>query len=198
MPEAGWVKFDPTPRGEFQPASITAGFDPEAYLPEGSGQTPLPGFIDPTLNQGDSVSIEDLPPAELTGGGTRDWLFVVPAIAALLSVVPLAKWVRRRRRLKRVRAGDVTAIWEEIVDRLSDLREPVPASKTPIEFASETDDALLPLALDYSAAIYGGRAANATETDLLTVEHWLTKRYDTGRRVRAALSPKSFMDDRGV
>ncbi len=45
----GWVKFDPTPRGDGIPESVTAGFDPVVYLPPpdpNAPDIPLPGFLD--------------------------------------------------------------------------------------------------------------------------------------------------------
>ena len=46
----GWVKFDPTPRGDgTQPESVTASFDPVVYLPPPDPNAPpisVPGFLD--------------------------------------------------------------------------------------------------------------------------------------------------------
>lgn len=195
MPDVGWTAFDPTPRGDFQPASITAAFDPADYIPESGSNSPQEGLLDPTLQSDDAVGITDIPPADSLGTTSRWWLWIFPVLALAAIAPPLAKWVRRRRRLIRIRQGDITAIWDEIVDRLTDLGEPVPASLTPIEFARQTDDALLGLAVNYSASLYGNRPGGATETDLLQVEGWLERRYDTSRRVRAALSLRSFLED---
>lgn len=192
MPCCGWVQFDPTPRGEYQPASLTEAFDPEAFVTD-------PGLGDiltspEEFGTADATGITDIPPVAGSEGGPRWWLLIFPALALAASLVPSAKRFRRRRRLKKARAGDITAVWDEIVDRLVDLGEPVPASMTPLELARETDDSLLALAVSYSAAVYGGRVGDASELDLLTLEEWLTKRYDTGRRLRAALSTRSLLD----
>lgn len=189
----GWVSFDPTPRGEFQPPSPTAAFDPAQFLPEtddlGTLTPPsVPGPGAPGFNE----FIDD-PPISGVGSSPRWWPLVLPFLALALGALPLAKWIRRRRRLIRLRRGDITAAWEEIVDRLTDLGEPVPAAKTPMELARDTDTALLALAIGYSAAVYGGRNGNGKESDLLAVEGWLHTRYEGGERIRASLSPRSLM-----
>ena len=96
--------------------------------------------------------------------------------------------------MRRARSGDITAVWDEIVDRLIDLGEPVPASLTPMELARQTDDALLSLAVGYSATVYGGRQGLGSELDLLSAEGWISNRFDTGRRIRASMSTRSLLD----
>lgn len=189
MDGVGWVQFDPTPRSEFvQP---TAAFDPTEFLPEdapeipgNSGNIPLPdpgaGFLEP-----ESEPV-------LGSQTTNWWLWVILAVVALLAAVPLSKRWRRSRRLQKVREGDITAAWDEIVDRLADLGRPVSPSATPMEVARDTTPALGPLAITYSAAVYGGRSGQARESDLIAVEAWLHERFDGADRVRAAFSPRSL------
>ncbi len=186
-------QFDPTPRGEYQPASLTAAFDPESFVTDTGLGDVLTTPLDPRTGPG-SEGITDIPPVAGSQGAPRWWLLLFPAAALAAALIPSAKRFRRRRRLKKARAGDITAVWDEIVDRLIDLGEPVPASMTPLELARGTDDYLLALAVSYSAAVYGGRVGGASELDLLTLEEWLVKRYDTGRRLRAALSTRSLLD----
>ncbi|MEE8407456.1 MAG: hypothetical protein V3S32_09940, partial [Acidimicrobiia bacterium] len=126
----------------------------------------------------------------------RWWILAFPVIALLAGVIPLLKSLRRRRRLKTIRNGDITAAWDEIVDQLTDLGETVHPSKTPMEFATETDPALLSLAVSYSAAIYGGRTGEAKESDLLEVEGWILRRYDGVTRAKAAISTRSLIGRR--
>jgi transglutaminase-like putative cysteine protease len=191
----GWVRFDPTPRGDGAlPTSVTSGFDPVAYLPDpdvvafpGQSANPFlgddaPGFSDDAGTPGDGAS---------TGDFTL-WALVVPVVIVLIGFVPLLKSVRRRRRMGRLREGDITAAWEEIVDRLDDLGTPVPAHQTPLEFATATDRSLIPLARTYSAAVYGDINGLAREEDLESVERWLRMRYEGGKRTRAAFNPKSL------
>ena len=129
----------------------------------------------------------------MTPEGPRWWIRVFPVVALLAGVIPLIKAMRRRRRLKTIRSGDITAAWDEIIDRLTDLGESVPPSKTPMELATETDPALLSLAVNYSAAIYGGRTGTAQDSDLLEVEGWINRRYDGVTRAKAAINPRSLI-----
>ena len=189
----GWVSFDPTPRGQFQPASPTSAFDPTVFLSDlddlGTVSAPaVPGTGDNNLGfiEGEPVSNVGVPTF-------RWWPLVPPLLLLVGSMIPMSKWVRRRRRLTRLRRGDITAAWEEIVDRLIDLGEPVPAVKTPMEVAREIDTALLSLAVGYSAAVYGGRNGSGKVSDLLDVEGWLHTRYDGSRRLLALVSPRSLV-----
>jgi transglutaminase-like putative cysteine protease len=188
----GWVTFDPTPRGAFQPPSPTASFDPTQFLPDPGD---LGTVTSPTVPGGGSQvpnDFVDVPPLSGSLERARWWLLLVPALAIALTAVPLVKSVRRRQRLARLRRGDITAAWEEIVDRLTDLGEPVPPAKTPMELARDIDIALLSLAVGYSAAVYGGRTGNGKESDLLDVEGWLHTRYQGGQRIRARINPRSL------
>ncbi|MCI0677716.1 MAG: DUF3488 and transglutaminase-like domain-containing protein [Actinobacteria bacterium] len=186
----GWVRFDPTPRGEFQPESLTAGFDPADYVAE----TPPPEIGEPTPPAIDARGFIEPPGfGPVAGEGPRWWILVFPAAGLALALVPLLKRLRRRRRLARLREGDITAAWEEIIDRLDDLGERIDPALTPLELARATDSALLPLANGYSAAIYGGKPRPGGETDLVTVEWWIQTRYEPRRRIRGALNPRSLL-----
>jgi transglutaminase-like putative cysteine protease len=192
----GWVTFDPTPRREGdafpeQPASITAGLATEDYLPELSGEdaTPPPVVGAPEFNP---QEIEDAPTGAIATG-PRWWLIGFLAVALLVSIIPIYKRLRRRRRLERVRNGDVTAAWDELIDRLADLGDPVSDTLTPMEVARTRDITLLPLAVSYAAAVYGGREGSARESDLFGAELWIDNHYDAGRRARAAMSLNSLL-----
>ncbi|HJQ76960.1 MAG TPA: DUF3488 and transglutaminase-like domain-containing protein [Acidimicrobiia bacterium] len=193
----GWVQFDPTPRAEWtgfesQPPSITAGFDPSEFLPEVTPSEVLPG---PEIPAGEIEGGPDFVDPDSPAGARsapRFWLIGILAGALFLGAIPLAKRIRRRRRLARIRAGDITAAWDEIVDRLTDLGEPVPASMTPMELARSTDHSLLPLAISYSSTVYGGRTGQARESDLHGVEWWIERTYQGSRRARAAMSLRSL------
>jgi hypothetical protein len=193
----GWVQFDPTPRREQtgyveQAPSITAEFDPEEFLPEAETNDPLsqPG-VDP--NFGEEPPLLDSDPNPLASPGPRWWLILIVAALPLLAVVPSYKKLRRLRRVARIREGDITAAWDEIVDRLTDLGQPIPPSLTPIEVARSTDPALMPLAGSYASTIYGGRSGQARDSDLYGVEWWIDRTYDGSARARAALSLKSVL-----
>ncbi len=64
---------------------------------------------------------------------------------------------------------------------------------TPMELARSRGDALIPLARSYAAAIYGGRAGEGTEAELLGAEWWLYRSYDRPDRIKAGLNPKSLL-----
>jgi transglutaminase-like putative cysteine protease len=191
----GWVEFDPTPRGDGSlPQSATAAFDPAEYLPPPNAPALNPDGLD--LPGRPELPETDVPSGGFLGSNTTSllWLVVLPAIATVLGMVPAIKSVRRRRRLARLRMGDITAAWDEIIDRLADLGQPIPAFQTPLEFAGSTDPTLIPLADHYSAAIYGGRSGMGIESDLLVAEDWLRRRYEGGQRARAAFNPRSLFD----
>lgn len=193
----GWVMFDPTPRRSEtfldQPPSITEGFDPDSYLPDDvSGDIAVPPSVDGDPNAGINFGEEE--PVPLSANGPRWWLLGLVALIPLAAAIPLVKRLRRRRRLHHIREGDVTAAWDELIDRLADLGDPVPSSLTPIEVARTTDPALLPLAVSYAAAVYGGRSGEARESDFFGAELWLDNNYDTGARARAAMSVRSLLD----
>ncbi len=195
----GWVKFDPTPRGDgTQPESLTAEFDPTLFLPPPGSQNlstiDQPGFF------GEGEPRLDVDDADLGGGGSSSgfeftwaWL-IVPVLVLLAGLIPMLKAFRRKRRIKRLREGDITAAWDEIVDRLTDLGSPVPAYQTPLEFAHATDRSLVPLASSYSAAIYGNRNGSAKESDLETVESWIKLRFEGGVRTKAIFNPRSLLN----
>lgn len=194
MDGTGWVTFDPTPLSDSaQPASISAAFDPDEFVDDPGFGDILSEPIDPATIQGPRGFQED-ESFEESARTPRWWLLIFPAVVLIGLVVPTVKRFRRRRRLRKAREGDIAAVWDEIVDRLVDLGEPVPSSMTPMELARMTDDALLPLAVHYSAAIYGGRLGEGSEMDLLSIEGWLVRRYETGQRMRAAMSIKSLLD----
>ncbi|MBW3667529.1 MAG: DUF3488 and transglutaminase-like domain-containing protein, partial [Actinobacteria bacterium] len=142
----GWVSFDPTPRGEFQPISRTAAFDPTQFLPDANDLGTISSPTAPGSEQNGDVGFVDDPPVGLgSERAFRWWLLIPPLLVLIASVIPAAKAVRRRRRLGRLRNGDVTAAWEEIIDRLTDLGEPVPPAQTPLEVARATDTAFVAL-----------------------------------------------------
>jgi transglutaminase-like putative cysteine protease len=196
----GWVKFDPTPRSDGAlPQTFTAEFDPTLYVADPIDQPSTinqPGFDDADQRLG----IDDTDLGGAGAGGTSGsfpmWVLSVPLLILIGFAVPLLKGLRRRRRMSTIRTGDITAAWDEIVDQLSDLGEPVPDHNTPVEFALATDRSLVPVARAYGAAIYGGRANEGKVDDFLAVEHWIKLRYEGGRRMRARFNPASLLKRR--
>ncbi len=172
MDRQGWVRFDPTPRGdEVNPSTNSTiggvGFDPRQFIPvpeEGADSIVDPLGGSPGAPTGRSFEEgEPLPPIPgpiLEFAGFRLSLFQLAVIGALLLVasVPLVKWIRRRRRLARLEHGDITGAWEEIVDRLTDLGRPPSPHQTPGEVAVSVDGSMKPLARTVGEALYGPTA----------------------------------------
>lgn len=192
--EAGWVQFDPTPRGDgtTTPTAAAIGFDPGAVTlpntsPAGVTATDQPGFLDDVP----ILPVDTNPDG--TGFTAETWRWVVLATAAVLglTVLPVMKRIRRNRRRRRAHRDDITAVWEEIVDRLSDLGQAPAPSATPLEFAAGTDPSLVPLAHAYSAAVYGDEEVGGAVAHLERAERWLDSRYDGLTQARAAYSLRS-------
>lgn len=206
MTGQGWVRFDPTPRsdGITRPVGEDLGFDPLDYVP-------LPDQIDPNLANpldpsGRDPFVPDTFPGDFGGalpapglsvpGGAI--LVVGLTLVAAMGLIPLIKRVRRRRRLRRLRNGDITAAWEEIVDRLADLGHPVEPHLTPLENARATSASMVPLASAFSEAAYSGRPEIGPDrlaqgvSSFAQTEAELATRHTIARRLAAALRPASL------
>ena len=213
IPSYGWMAFDPTPRSLFSAPTVndsladTLGFSPAEYIDD----IPNPDFVDIDDDVvGPDPGIfgpgEDIERTFVGGGGADDttsgialpsWLPFTTGVgvllALLLAAIPGVKWFRRRRLARRLASGDITAAWEDIVDRLTDLREPVDPAATPREVALAIDTAFVPLADTYDRALYGEDAsdllvAEATDARLRAEQH-LTTRYSGADRLRALYRP---------
>jgi transglutaminase-like putative cysteine protease len=163
MPTQGWVRFDPTPRGAGDNPATLSGlpFDPAylAGLPEPgttSGTVPNPRHT-PAADEEEDRGAGS--PAGLRRLGKAIGLPSWTIVALLVTVavgtsVPGAKWVRRRRRLRLLSLGDISAAWREIIDRLVDLGRRPSQAWTPAEIAAATDPAMAPLAEVYGETLY--------------------------------------------
>jgi hypothetical protein len=135
-----------------------------------------------------------------SGTGVRlGWLaWALLGVVVVSSALPVYKWWRRRRRLARLKAGDITAAWEEIVDRLADLGEEPRPHLTPRELAAASMPAMTPLAAVYSEAVYGPARILAREKvavahqALLSVESILAEDYPAARRLWAGYRLRSL------
>ncbi len=169
----GWVRFDPTPRSaaDNPPLSATLGFNPTKVVVQEETLEELdtaPGTveIDPAqinleellarLNAEQPVDTGPRPEVDFSAPAGFPWRWVVVAAALVLAALPPSiRAIRKRRRLEQLRRGDVTAAWQEIVDQLEDLGDPVPASATPMEAAAMVSPTMTALAEAYQAQIYG-------------------------------------------
>jgi transglutaminase-like putative cysteine protease len=209
MPTQGWVRFDPTPRrDQVNPPTIEAvetwlGFTLRDYLdvadPVGAGTTVAPATTA-------TVPSTTLPPdregAAAGGFEIAGWVpaFLWATVAALaLGGIPALKWLRRRRRRRRLRTGDISAAWDEIVIRLDDLGTPPDAADTPHEVASKVDPAMVPLATVYARSLYGEAAVlppelvTAATSSLTSTEQILAERHSRTERMLAGFRIRTLL-----
>jgi len=218
IPNAGWVSFDPTPRSDGANAvtsygvlSESLGYDITPYLDQ-IPEPVRPAITDTGRSQG-GIFADDTNRPETpflgSGGETTtssslpNWVIIAGVVVALAGIamitVPLVKWFRHRSRMRRLTDGDISAAWEEIVVRLSDLGEgPHPAS-TPIEVAAKVDAAMAPLATVYSRSVYGSYAVapdDQVETARRSMEatsERLATRYSAMERLRSQYRLRSLL-----
>ncbi|MEA3510855.1 MAG: DUF3488 and transglutaminase-like domain-containing protein [Actinomycetota bacterium] len=182
IPSQGWISFDPTPRSDganpatsFLAMEEALGYDLAVYLdqiPEPE-RTPfslnsnLPGGIfEPNIDRRQPGFIGTGGDAT-TSSATPGWIPVASFLGALLILIaialPLIKWIRHRSRMRRLSEGDISAAWEEIVVRLTDLSEEPDTAATPGEVAARVDAAMVPLATVYTRSVYGRADTASTE-----------------------------------
>lgn len=213
MPTQGWVRFDPTPRSDRVNPSELQGlpFDVRPYL---DVEIPAPEL--PTSPPQIILPFEDfqIPDAPFIGGGGSDDAtgpaFTIPSWVwrgllggfVVFGLLPMVKAIRRRLRIRRAEQGDISAAWQEIVDRLADLGDRPAHDSTPVEVSRATDGALRPLAEVYGRSIYGppgsidtGHVVTAVGS-LRETEERLSMRYSTPRRMLSRYSPASLIPRR--
>jgi transglutaminase-like putative cysteine protease len=220
LPAQGWVRFDPTPRGDgvnpttFERTGLTAG-DLSRYFAEIEEAALAAAQGGGT---GGSTPFRELTPGEErfagSGGGSEsgtgglalpDWLTPVAVWALvgalILGTVPAVKLRRRRRRLRRLEEGDIGAAWAEIVDRLIDSGIGLDPADTPVEVARANVADLYPLATVYVESVYGptgevGPEARAAAVESLTAtEDRLRSRESRWQRIRRTYRVRSLLPD---
>mgnify|MGYP001821925688 CR=1 FL=1 len=220
LPAQGWVRFDPTPRGDrvnpttFERTGLSAQ-DLDRYFTQieeavrAAAGNSLDGtnlFPDRPLDPGEGFVGEG-------GSGSADGgRFALPGWVSttviwivigslVLGTVPAIKRRRRRRRLRRLEEGDISAAWAVIVDRLIDSGIGLNGADTPIEVATSTEPALHPLATVYSQSVYGpeadvGPAAREEASSSLTAtESRLRLRESRWQRLRRTYRVRSLLPD---
>jgi transglutaminase-like putative cysteine protease len=142
FPQAGWVRFEPTPRNSstLPPAYTTPPVDP-GVTPTPSASASANANPTPTAGPSSSTAGKSAAPAAATGsaggGGGSSLGVALAAVFGSLAAVGLLlipAVVRRRRRSRRLAAaakGDSDAAWQEIVDTALDLGLTLSASLTP-------------------------------------------------------------------
>lgn len=219
IPQFGWMAFDPTPRSGYAAATANEnlteilGFSAMAYaaaIPDRNNIVLHDDVIGPEgrLTPRDPVDR----PAVLGAGGSDEnpsgvslpiWAVRLSGLGAIIclfaGVVPATKWVRRRRRLRRLAQGDIASAWRDVTDALADLGEPFDAAATPIEAAESLDDAFVPLAQSFGKSLYGEHEATTLVIDQAIAAHTqavqhMTARYSRFERVVAAFRPTGLVE----
>ncbi len=203
MDGQGWVRFDPTPRSDGINPSLNEtelGFDPRSYVPApaepGNSSAAGPGSDRP-LNLPD-VDLRDIQGGTsdglATGFSVPGWTWWVSGMLLAMATTPVAKFLARRRRISRLRNGDITAAWEEITVRLADLGELVPAHRTPLELAAEKGKELLPLAALVTAAVSEGPIRGDVSDAFSSADSWVVTRASRGRRLLGWAAPRRLVE----
>ncbi|MEA2000942.1 MAG: DUF3488 and transglutaminase-like domain-containing protein [Actinomycetota bacterium] len=217
IPTQGWVRFDPTPRGDginpstFGSAESELGFSLTTYLdvpdPESLEFQTSP-LLPPQFGE-DELFIGGGGGADATGAGgfsIPGWLIALAPIILLLllilGTVPTVKWWRRRRRMNRLEQGDITAAWEDIVARLTDLGDRPSPAATPRQVAQSVDAAMVPLASVYGRVAYGPEGSveqHHVDTAIESLDQTrarLTTRHSVTQRIVATYRPASVVPER--
>ena len=213
IPTHGWMAFDPTPRGDYTlPTTDDAfrealGFSAADYadlIPAGTfvDQGGTDELLDALLGGRDDVERQVFTPSgtdtEAAGLTLPNWALPIALAIGLTALIaltaPVTKWFRKRRRAGRLSKGDISAAWEDITERLSDLGEIVDPAATPLEMADSIDEAFVPLARTYGDALYGEKESSTAVIDRATdahtrAEQHLTTRYSRTQRLRAVYRP---------
>ena len=221
FPRAGWVYFEPTPRGDGQapvPSYTTAG-GREPTDPSAVGAPPAL----PSDTTGSTAPSRTTPPEPLgsqpLGGGGQPGLLERPAVRVglavvlLLVLVPAVKWSRnllaRRRAGKRPRDA-VAESYTEVTSWARDAGIGRRGAETPTAYARRlhtdfAEDAAPLVELtglyeraEYAAAEPGSEQAHLARRLARSARGRLAGRLGWRRRLAAALSPRSLFAPRPV
>jgi transglutaminase-like putative cysteine protease len=220
FPRAGWVPFEPTPRGDGQVdvPSYTTQTGRLPADPSAVGAPPaLPSDPTETTTPSRTVPPEPLGGQPLGGGGDQPGLLERPAVRAGLAVVllvllvPAVKWSRnllaRRRAGKRPRDA-VAESWTEVTSWARDAGIGRRGAETPAAYARRlrgdfADDAAPMVELtglyeraEYAAAETGSEQAHLARRLARSARRRLAGRLGWRRRLAAALSPRSLFAPR--
>jgi transglutaminase-like putative cysteine protease len=194
FPGAGWLRFEPTPRGDGQ-TTTPAYSQPTAPAPS---DAPTSSAVAAAPSQdpatADPHRVPGLRPSgDVAGGGASDlpvgWLALLSVVVLAAAAAPAVRWWTRRRRWRDAEdatgtvaertAARAHAAWAELGDDLSDLRLPwLGTTDSPrraaaallsggrLEFDAAAKQALLRLSRAEEIARYAGPRASGGGVDL--------------------------------
>jgi len=224
FPRAGWVYFEPTPRGDGQVAVPSYTTATGRVPANQSGAGPLPATPGGPTTTGRPAGIQEPPVAPtadqpLGGGGGRVGLLERPAVRAglavvlLLVLVPAVKWSRNvlaRRRAGKLPRDAVAESYTEVTSWARDAGIGRRGAETPAAYARRLDadfagDAAPLVELtglyeraEYAAAEPGSEQAHLARRLARSARSQLAGRLGWRRRLAAALSPRSLFAPRPV
>ncbi len=201
----GWVRFEPTPGRGIVPT----------YAPQPKGSTApsdLPGksahSTTPTAVPTPAVSAIAGGRSGGTSGGSIGGLargvgIALLVIAAGLLPAGLRRLVRRRRFAQLRRAGPAEVGWQEILDTGADFGMPARAGvslraaeldlRRDLGATPATASALTRIREAYERQVYGGLSQRVSADDVERVLATIQAAAGPGRRIRAALAPRSLV-----
>jgi transglutaminase-like putative cysteine protease len=217
FPDAGWLRFEPTPRSDGQTttpgyAPLSTGPQPATSVSPGANGAHAPldiqGLAKPSVGtihkNGKSLPVLRKLPV--------GWLLLLVIVIVGIAVAPLARWVTRRRRWTSAdtEAARAHAAWAELGDDLRDLGLDWRGQTDTPRRAAATLVATRRLATDVAAEQALSRLTRAEElaryaarpdelrwvdqdprADESTVRKALFGSVSRGRRLRARLAPSS-------
>ena len=142
FPQAGWVRFEPTPRDESTtpPAYTNAPATPTASPTASASATPsVSAAPSAAATRAQASASSGAAAITTTTGGhggsglaaVLAWVFGSLAVAGLLLIPAMVRRVRRRRRLSAAADGAIQQAWQEIIDTAVDLGLDLAATLSP-------------------------------------------------------------------
>jgi transglutaminase-like putative cysteine protease len=217
FPEAGWLRFEPTPRADGQTTT-------PAYAPLTTGQQ-APASVSPrATGDGVPLDIQGLRPTSVRAIHKSassipvfshlpvGWLLIVLVVLIGIVIAPVARWITRRRRWTSAdsEAARAHAAWAELGDDMRDLGLDWRGHTDTPRRAAATLVATRRLATDVAAEQALSRLTRAEElaryaarpdelrwvdqdprADESTVRKALFSSVSRGRRLRARVAPSS-------
>ncbi len=199
----GWVRFEPTPgRGvtpSYAPLPVSAG---GLVTGQTSGATPGASAAPSARSNVETpqTAAEAAKQQHAAAGAGLTAAAVLLGVLLIGAVPFVIRRLRRRRRLAAVRtSGSAASGWNEVIDTATDLglHPPGRASPRAVEaaLAAEVgaDPALTRLRTAYEASAYGAETWRMQSGDVAAVLTRMRGAAPAGRRVAAAVAPRSLL-----